>query len=52
MKHASPRRPRPRVQVREEEATVDVRAFACQFVAVLLANEGITLTPTQLAEAS
>lgn len=51
----APARPRPTppvVQVQTAEVPVDVRAFARQFVATLLALEGVSITPTAIAEAA
>lgn len=45
-------RPSTSVRVLDDASTVDVRAFARQFVSVMLAIEGVTTTPAKIAEAS
>lgn len=45
-------RARPQVQVLRSEQTVDARLWARQYVSVLLALEGVSVTPTAIADAS
>lgn len=47
-----PTQPSASVRVLDDATTVDVRAFARQFVSVMLELEGVTTTPAKIAEAS
>jgi hypothetical protein len=51
-KQKAPKKEPPDVRSELDDSTVDLRAFARHYVAVILANEGITTPATQLAEAS